>query len=498
MYDEHVTMTAVPTLRRRLKNAALTLAAVAAAATLAVVVSPGGGGRTIAAADPALGAGGEFHQLAPARIFDSRVAALDISPNAPKGPKPTGASTSVVFDVPIAGLGGLPQPKDDDQDGFDDNVLAVVANVTIVAPTQSGYATIFPKGAAAGTSSVANYRAGQTVANSAILRPGQNGMISVHLVTPAAAGNAHLLLDISGWFSTSGYTQRGARVVSVEPTRVYDSSVYPGTTLRGSAKVPIVVRGATQLDDENNTVVPDDPNVVGVIVNLTGVNAFGGSRPTYMSLVPDDFDLANRAAWPTTSNLNLALGQRRANLAIVPVGADGQIQLFNEQGEVRTIVDITGYLVKGADVSTRSGRVIPLVSPFRTFDTRQSAFFDQPLGPARAEDFSFEAFVNDVKVNGESVGAQSGLFGNLTAARLERQYSWAPVDSYMTVYPTPTDGSTAPPNISNLNFAENEVVPNLALLRYGGGTEAPNRIRFFNRAGYVDYLLDVYAVVLAD
>jgi hypothetical protein len=498
MYDEHVTMTAVPTIRRRLKNAVLTLGAVAAAATLAVVVSPGGGGRTIAAADPALGAGGEFHQLPPARIFDSREVALDLSPNGPKGAKPTGASSSVVFDVPVAGKGGLPPFEDADKDGFDDNVLAVVANVTVVAPTQAGHATIYPKGAAAGTSSVVNFQPGQTVANSAILRPGQNGMISVHLVTPFAAGTAHLVVDISGWYSTSGFDDRGARVVTVEPTRVYDSDVFPGETLRGAAKVPIVVRGATELDDENNNVVPDNANVVGVIVNLTGVNAFGRSMPTHMSLVPNDFNLADATKWPRTSNLNLVPGQTRANLAIVPVGPDGQIRLFNLQGEVRVVVDITGYLLKGADVNTRAGRVIPLVSPFRAFDTRESAFFDQPLGPARAEDFSFEAFVNDVKVNGDAVGAQSGLFGNLTAAGLERQYSWAPVRSHMTVYPTPTDGSTAPPNISNLNFAEGEAVPNLALLRYGGGTEEPNRIRFFNLAGYVDYLLDVYAIVLAD
>jgi hypothetical protein len=497
MYDEHVTMTAVPTIRRRLKNAALTLAAVAAAATLAVVISPAGGGRTIAAADPALGAGGEFHQLTPARIFDSRQASLDVSPNGPKGLKPTGASSSVVFDVPVAGTGGLLPFDDADSNGFDDNVLAVVANVTVVAPTQAGHATIYPKGAAAGTSSVVNFQPGQTVANSAILRPGQNGMISVHLVTPFAAGNAHLVVDISGWFSTSGYDVRGARVITIEPTRVYDSDVFPGTTLRGAAKVPIVVRGAAELDDENNTVVPDDSNVVGVIVNLTGVNAFGGSLPTHMSLVPYDFDLADASKWPSTSNLNLVPGQTRANLAIVPVGPDGQIRLFNLQGEVRTVVDITGYLLRKPDDS-RGGRVIPLVSPFRAFDTRESAFFDQPLGPARAEDFSFESFVNDVKINGDPVGAQSGMFANLTAASLERQYSWAPVRSHMTVYPTPTDGSTAPPNISNLNFAEGESVPNLALLRYGGGAEAPNRIRFFNLAGYVDYLLDVYAVVLAD
>ena len=85
-----------------------------------------------------------------------------------------------------------------------------------------------------------------------------------------------------------------------------------------------------------------------------------------------------------------------------------------------------GYFVQRPDDTTR-GRVIPLVSPFRAFDTREAAFADQPLPPANAEDWSFTDFVNDVKIAGTPVGAQLGLIGNLTAAGLGRQYSWAPV-----------------------------------------------------------------------
>ncbi len=160
------------------------------------------------------------------------------------------------------------------------------------------------------------------------------------------------------------------------------------------------------------------------------------------------------------------------------------------------VVDVTGYLVTGMPVDTNAGRVIPLETSFRSLDTRQPAFGSTQLGPARAEDFSFDAFVNDVKIAGVPVGPQSGLIGNLTAVGLNRQYSWGPPErSHMTVYPTPpADASKTPPEISNLNFGENEAVPNMALLRYG----PEHRIRFFNYAGSVHYLLDVYAVVLAD
>jgi len=70
-YDEHVTMTPVPTLRRRLVRAALTVGALVLAATAAIAVSPGGS-TTIAAIGDPLGAGGEFHRIDPVRIHDSR------------------------------------------------------------------------------------------------------------------------------------------------------------------------------------------------------------------------------------------------------------------------------------------------------------------------------------------------------------------------------------------------------------------------------------------
>ena len=105
---------------------------------------------------------------------------------------------------------------------------------------------------------------------------------------------------------------------------------------------------------------------------------------------------------------------------------------------------------------------------------------------------------NDVKIGGEAVGPQLGLIGNLTAARLARQYAWAPVSSFLTAYPTPAGPGTGLPTVSNLVIAEGEVVPNMAFLTYGSNGTDPYQIRFYNRAGYLDYLLDVSAVILAD
>ena len=490
-------------VRRKLGRAAAVATALAVAVTASVVHTPGGGG--IAAAGDPLGAGGEFHSLTPARVLDTRDPDLDV---APLGRKPTDSlSAGKPFAVPVVGVGGLPDFVDDDKDGYDDNVLAVVLNITVIAPTQLGYLRAFPAGAAEGNTSVVNFLANGTVPNTAVIRPGIDGEIALRLVTPQAPGRADVAVDISGWISTSRYAERGARLIPISPIRAFDSDLarFGASTLGARSQTNVPIRGAADASKPSVPVVPDDVNVVGVVVNVTGVNNFGGSVPTYISALPKRVKAGDK---PSTSTVNLQRGQVRANLAILPVGTDGSITLFNLAGEIRLVVDVMGYLIDDEPVGTNSGRVVPLVAPFRAFDTRQAEFNAQPLGPSRAEDWSFESFMQDVNIDGEPVGLQLGLLGNLTATGLQRSLDWAPVSSFMTAYPTPNGGDGKPPKISNVNIVEGDTVPNLALLRYGrnpappgeedGMCEQTHCLRFYNRAGYVDYLLDVYAVVLSD
>jgi len=491
-------MPTVPSPRRLIVNVLALVAAVAAALAISIAVSPGGGRTIEAAGTDLLGAGGEFHAVTPTRIFDSRKPELDV---APTGIKPTGPGNEVVFDVPIAGLDPLPAWTDDGT-GHDANVLAVVATVAVIAPTQRGHLTMYPTGETPDTTAVNNYEVGQIVTNSAVLRPGKDGKVSIHLFTNAP-GTAHMIIDVTGWFSTSAYPDNGARVVPIEPTRIFDTNLgqFGGANLVGTRVVDVDVLNAVDTATGAPLIpVADRGRVVGVVLNLTGVNAFGGSVQTHMSIVPDPFDVNDDAQWPSTVSINLAKGQTRGAVSILPLGTDGKVRLFSLQGETRAVIDVTGYLVTGADPSTRAGRVIPLKAPFRAFDTRDDTFFDQPLGPANAEPWSFSAFAGDVKVDGEAVGAQSALIGNLAAFSLQPSPSWQsfPERSHMTVYPADVSkakGECAdPPTIANVNYTQSEVVPNMALLRYGSDA----RVCVFNLDGYVDYLLDVYAIVLAE
>lgn len=450
-------------------------------------------GRTVAALENAtLGAGGEYHPITPQRILDTRDPNLDVAPG---GRKPMStATTSATFDVPIVGRGGLPAFVDSNGDCADDNVLAVAVNITVVEPTGDGWMRAFGKGAPEGTSSLINFKPGEVVPNTALLRPGCDGQLTVRLWTGVGPANADVVIDVFGWISSSTYPERGARLHVAGPGRIFDSreAPYGAAPFTTGQQKFVPIRGATSYNPTIANIVPAD--ATGVLVNVTAVDNIAGSQPTYISLLPAPLAPGEK---PTTSNLNLRVGQIRSNLAIVPISTDGGIWVYNFAGNAHVILDIMGYFVSRPDDSS-TGRIIPLVSPFRAFDTREPAFADQPLPPANAEDWSFKDFAADVKVAGSPVGAQLGLLGNLTAADLGRQYSWAPASSYVTAYPTPAGGGAqTPPLVSNLGITEGEIVPNLVVLAYGSDGTDPYQVRFYNRAGYLDYLLDVTAVILA-
>ncbi|MCU1400441.1 MAG: hypothetical protein JWN62_3550 [Acidimicrobiales bacterium] len=419
-----------------------------------------------------LGAGGEYHPLAPTRIYDTRAPGINTTAGAITTSIAGGTGGSA--DVTVLGLGGVPSDAS--------SVLAVAVSITVVNPSRQGYLQVYPTGSAAGTSSVLNYESGQNVPNLSVLTVGSGGKITVKLVT-TAPGTADVLVDVFGWFSTSSFATSGARLIPVAPGRIYDSrdaafnpSVAP-LGQRTTVKVPI--RGADALNPNVTDIVPNSPDVVGVVLNVTGINDQPGSVGTFVSVLPED-----PSGEVTTSNLNLTAGQIKANLVIVPVtNADGAIRIYNNTGNTHVAVDVVGYMLANQDPATRLGRVVPLTAPFRAFDTRDANFGNVQLGPAQAETWSFSQFVGSVTLAGTPVGNQIALIGNLTGTGLTSTGA-----TYFTLYP---DDATKP-NASNINVTQGANIPNMAVVKLG----ADDGIKAYNNGGYIHYLFDVSAVVL--
>jgi len=461
-------------------------AAIGLAVGAGVVAVPGSALPVHAVTCAALCGGGEFHPLTPVRVFDSRPASA-INDVAPLGAKPLAAPEPAVFDIAMLGLGGIPPTATD--------VLAVVVNITVTEPSASGYLEAYGKGAKPGTrTSIINFVANQTVPNVSIVRPGDGGQVEIGLF--GQSGTAQVIVDVFGWFSTSAASDiaatGGARLIPTTPSRVLDTRAgqfnvnrTPAAPLGPQETMVLPIRGVDGVNPARPDVVPNDPNVSGVLLNMVGIT---GNNATHLSLFPNALP-AGQA--PTTSNLNLAPNSIKANLVFVPVGDDGSVRIFNNQGSTDVVADVVGYMLSGQKEASRAGRVVPLSSPYRTFDTRLPQWGGVALGPGQAEDWSFADFASSVAIGPDAVGNQLAVIGNLTSASVTRQYPSQPVSSFITAYPAGAER----PLSSNLNTTEGPAaVPNMAVLPYG----ANNTVRIYNLAGYAHYLFDASAVVLND
>jgi len=98
--------------------------------------------------------------------------------------------------------------------------------------------------------------------------------------------------------------------------------------------------------------VPSTGSISLQVTGQGGVPATGVSAVVVNVTVADPTSAGFITVWPSgmsrqvTSNLNFQAGQNIPNLVVVPVGADGKIQLYNgSPGTVQLIADVTGYII---------------------------------------------------------------------------------------------------------------------------------------------------------
>ncbi|HEX2783266.1 MAG TPA: hypothetical protein VHN36_06745, partial [Ilumatobacteraceae bacterium] len=119
--------------------------------------------------------GSAFTPLMPARLLDTRNASSIVG--------------AVTRDVQISGLAGGPPS----------GAAAVVLNVTVTNPAAASFLTVWPSGGGRPLASNLNFAAGQTVANTVLVKLGASGKVS--LFTPT---NADVVIDVLGWFPATG------------------------------------------------------------------------------------------------------------------------------------------------------------------------------------------------------------------------------------------------------------------------------------------------------
>jgi len=372
-----------------------------------------------------------FVPLTPARLLDTRTGqGGNISP----------LGTGVFTELNVTGVGGVPVA----------NVTAVVLNVTVTAPTSSGYLTAWPSGEPQPVVSNVNFVPGQTVPNLVTVKVGANGRVNLF----NSSGDTHVIADVAGYY-TNIPPPSGGRFSALTPSRLLDTRI--GTGAGGSTQ-PIGQDQSINLGVTGVGGVPAS-GVTAVALNVTVDQPTGTG---YLTVWPAG------EARPTASTHNFTPGITVANLVLAKVGANGQVSIYNSAGNTHVIADVIGYF------SSQGGLFVP-VTPQRLVDTR--------IGTGGSTGAMGEAATHTMDIansNPVPAGAKAVVV-NVTSVN-------SSMPSYITVWPT----ASTQPLASTLNPRPGLAVPNQAYLRVGngGGLDA------FNANGSTDIIVDVFGYVM--
>ena len=248
--------------------------------------------------DSSVKSGALFAPVPPARLLDTRAG----GGGGALGPGET-------RELIVAARGGVPGTGAD----------AVVLNVTAIAPTGSGFVTVYPAGSNRPGTSNLNLVPKQVRPNLVLAKVGSDGRVLLF----NSAGLTHLAVDVVGWFGSPDTSAAKGHFTSLAPSRALDTrntvALSPGETrtlsLAGVAGVPPSGAGAVLLN-----VTVDQPSAAGYLT----VHPFGGQPPV-------------------ASNLNFVAGETVPNAVVVGLSDGGAIALTNSSGTTHVIVDVAGW-----------------------------------------------------------------------------------------------------------------------------------------------------------
>ncbi len=242
----------------------------------------------------------------------------------------------------------------------------------------------------------------------------------------------------------------GPRYHALSPHRLVDTREGvggPAAPFGPAESRDVVVAGGA-------TGVPAD--ATAVVLTVTAVFP---SAATHVTLWPAG------TSRPLASNLNIDVGQVRANTVVATVGSGGAVSVFNNAGDTPVVIDVTGYFQPGY----AGGLYVPR-TPSRIVDSRDgTGTTAAPWGPAETRAITV-AGVAGVPIEATAVVATVTAVVPSTL-------------THLTVWPT---GETMPV-ASSLNAAAGGVAANTVVATVGAG----GAVSVFNNAGSVHVLIDV-------
>lgn len=358
-------------------------------------------------------AGSDLAPLTPTRLLDTRHGTGTGGVIAP-------VASDTALTLQVAGVDGIPA-----------DATAVVLNITATDATATGHINAYAAGTLLPTPSNVNFVKNVNVANLAIVQIGTDGDIELYNGSP---GTVDLVADTSGYFAPTqadGYA-------SLTPYRLLDTRTSTGghdAPLTGSDPIRLKVAGVGG--------VPADATAAELNLTVASPTVAG-----YVRAYPDG------TTAPSVSDVNFNAGATVANAAIVPISADGYIDIvLPTPGSVRMVVDVDGYYTTNTAEADSSYEP---TTPVRWLDTREIS-----KGTLQPDYYYYLPFGTNFW--GDVDPTISGVVTNATVTEPTA------VSGDLVVFPESFlgNGNLNVPTSSTLNFTKNATVPNMEITAPG-------------------------------
>jgi hypothetical protein len=293
---------------------------VALAALLALVVPAVSVPHATVAHADAAGGGGDFIPLGgPAVVLDTRTGI-----GATTGQR--GAASTTTF--PVLGVGGIPTS----------GVGAVLARVVVLTPTAATWLELWPDGTTRPTVTMLSAGVGEDISNSAVVKVGDNGKISVYNNT----GKVNIAVEVQGYFKSAQGTAGGG-FFPVTHARLIDTRNGTGTS---TGKI---AAGGSRTVQITGSLIP--AGSAGALVNVATPAATAAG---WLAVAP--------AGGTSRPLLNYVAGTTQSGAAFT-LPANGQVTIYNKgTAAVDVMVNVEGYYsasaTQGAGLRVVSSRLV--------------------------------------------------------------------------------------------------------------------------------------------
>ena len=373
-----------------------------------------------------LAGGNAYYPIAPTRVLDTRHGIGTATARVP-------ADGSVK--LKLAGVGGVPAT----------GAVAVVLNVTVVAPTANGVITAYPDGTSVPTASNLNFLKGENRPNLVTVELGADGSVDLR---NGGTDTADLVADLEGYYAPG----TGTGFAGVQGYRSDEVTLTVGKPVLASA----FYSGYSWLST----------GAAAVAINIT---ASAGTAAGYVSAYADGGKVS------TASNVNYSANENIANMAIVPMGSDGYLDLIaggKAGATVKVYLDVEGFYTN--QPYTDGTGFVP-TKPTRLIDTR-SGLGVSVKGPTAGTE------VDPTKLAGIPAHA-AGIAANVTVVDPS-------ANGYLSAYAFNELTAT-----STLNYAKAQNVANMA--EFAWAPDLSGQYLYFNTSGTTTgIVLDMFGYFL--